>query len=209
MFKRCLCLFSILLFCIGCNSKTRHVYHEENKPNYDFPSSFMIEKDNHFAYQPGYECSAFSSSYVLRHYGEDIEGMELYKVMPNKLANGTGVYPKGIVNYFNANGYEAKYVENASIDEIKYEVSLGAPVIVHIHVEEPKETIHATHYVPIVGYDEENFYFAESLEAYANCKDDTSLPYNRKTSIEEFKKLWNNIDGAFDQPYFKIIKKEN
>lgn len=208
MYKRYICLLSVLLLCFGCSSKT-HSYYEENKPDYEFPSSFMIEDDNHFAYQPGLECSAFSSSYILRHYGEEMEGMDLYPLMPNKLANGQGVYPKGIVNYFNAHGYEAEYIEDASIDEIKYEVSLGAPVIVHIHVEEPKETIHATHYVPIVGYDEEYFYFAESLEDYANCKDQSDLPYNRKTSIEEFKKLWNNIDGVFEQPYFKIVKADS
>lgn len=206
MWKRCICCIVLILLCSGCQKEARG-YQEVNKQNYEFPTTFMIASDNYFAYQPGYECSAFSSAYVLRHYGEKADAMELYRTFPNKLANGEGVFSEGIENFFESRGYKAKYIENASIDELKHEIAKGAPVIVHIHVEKPTDNIHATHYVPIVGYDEENFYFAESLKQYANRKDEPNLPYNRKTSIEDFKDVWNNIDGVFEQPYFKIEKK--
>lgn len=77
------------------------------------------------------------------------------------------------------------------------------PVIVFIHVETNADSLHYTHYVPLVGYDENHFYFAESLPYKANYKDQ-NLPYNRKTDIETFKKLWKDIDGTWQKPYFKI-----
>lgn len=194
-----LLVFAMVICCSSCTTK--------KKATYDFSETYMVKQENQFAYQPGYECSAFASAYVLRHYGEKADAMELYPNFPNKLANGEGVYPKGIVKFFQDRGYEAEYVEDATVEEIKYEISSKkAPVIAHIHVEEPVETIHATHYVPIVGYDEENFYFAESLAYYANYKEEENLAYNRKTSIAQFEKLWDNIDGAYDQPYFRITK---
>lgn len=73
--------------------------------------------------------------------------MELYEVMLGKLLDGSGVYPKGIVQYFNEHGYIAKYKEQASIDGIKYKIFLGAPIIIDIHVEEPTQTVPATYYV--------------------------------------------------------------
>ncbi|MEG0365919.1 MAG: C39 family peptidase [Coprobacillus sp.] len=174
--------------------------------SYNYPSSFMIkDENNYFDYQPGYECSAFSSSYLLRHYGASDKGLELYKTFPDKLSNGGGVYPSGIVKMFTSRGYQAEFVTNASIDDLKQELSLGHPVIVYIHVYVVTDTVHCTHYVPIVGYDENYFYFAESLPYMADYKDQ-DLPYNRKTDIETFKKLWTNVEGYYESPYFSIKK---
>lgn len=176
---------------------------EDEKPP---PEEFMVTSKNNFDYQSGLECSAYASAYVLRHYGEKASGIELFKTFPSKLSEG-GVAPNGITTFFNERGYRTEYICNATVQELKKEISKGAPVIVFIHVSEPYTSTHYTHYVPIVGYDKDYFYFAESLSDLANCKDEKDIPYNRKTEITKFERLWSNIDSMWDNPYFSIQKK--
>lgn len=171
------------------------------------PESYMIKAENYFDYQSGLECSAFASAYVLRHYGEEADGIELFKTFPQKNADGSGAPPYGILTFFEERGYEAKYQCDGTIEDLKREISKGAPVIVFIHVAEPYTTTHNTHYLPAVGYDSEYFYFAESLLDFANCKEEKNVPYNRKTEISKFQRLWSDIDGFWDYPYFIISKK--
>lgn len=179
---------------------------EKTKPESAIvPEAFMVESDNYIDYQPGLECSAFSSAYLLRHYGEEADGLALYENFPGKLPEG-GAMPYGIKEFFNGRGYEAEFKSDGTVDILKELVSSGTPVIVFIHVEEPYETTHNTHYIPLIGYDADYFYFAESLSDYANCKDEKDVPYNRKTEISKFERLWANIDGAWDYPYFSITK---
>lgn len=171
-----------------------------------YPDAYMVTAKNRFDYQTGLECSAFSSAYVLRHYGEDASGVELFKTYPNKVPN-RGVPPYGIEKFFQARGYEAVFKEDGTIADLKRLVSKGAPVIVFIHLTEPYASTHNTHYLPLVGYDKEYLYFAESLSEFANCKAEKDVVYNRKTDIAKFRRLWDNIDGMWDNPYFLITKK--
>lgn len=181
---------------------------DEGKPQAeesDYPEAYRITRKNYFDYQPGLECSAFASAYVLRHFGEEADGIELFEDFPGKLPGGAGVFPSGVEQFWNdRGGYTAEFKTDGTIDELKCLVSTGVPVIVFIHVEEPYESTHNTHYLPLVGYDAEYFYFAESLEYLANCKDEPDLSYNRKTSLSKFERLWTNIDGTWDSPYFII-----
>lgn len=174
----------------------------------DFPESYMTSSENYFDYQPGLECAAFSSAYFLRSLGEEADGLTLFETFPGKIAEG-GVMPSGIETFFTDKGFSAQLKADGTVDTIKELISrTEMPVIVFIHVEEPYESTHNTHYVPIVGYDKDNFYFAESLHQYANCKDETGVQYNRKTDIPKFMKLWENIDGMWDYPYFEIVKSD-
>lgn len=169
------------------------------------PASFMIETPNHFDYQRGMECSAMSSAYILRHYGEEADGLELYKDYPGKLDNG-GVPPGGIEEFFRECGYHAVLKTAESVQEIQYEVSKGTPVIMFIHGEEPYTSVHNTHYVPLVGYDEEYVYLADSVALYANCRNEEGLPYNRKETWEKLERLWTNVEGIWDYPYIVVEK---
>lgn len=201
-------LFLCALFIFTVSICIRNAGKSPNGIEYNYPETFIIEnKNNFFDYQPGFECAAFSSSYILRHYGSNDTGLELYKTFPGKLENGGGVYPLGIVSMFKSHGFDADFMMRGTIDDLKQELSKGAPVIVFIHVDVDADTVHATHYVPIVGYDKDNFYFAESLPYKVNVTD-KELPYNRITDIETFKKLWKNIDGAYQNPYFVVNKKQ-
>ena len=61
----------------------------------------------------------------------------------------------------------------------------GKPVIVLIRVVKNKRWLH---YVPVVGYDEEALYLAESLSQFVNCD---GKQYNRRISTKDFLALWN------------------
>lgn len=145
--------------------------------------SFVIAEENRIDLQDGYKCSAFASAYVLRHWGIEANGNDLYEIIPNKMKNGY-VYPKGIQNLLHQYGLRVKYC-SGNLSALKNEVSKGNPVIVMIRIRPDRDWLH---YVPVVGYDEENIFVAESLNEFENCSEQF---YNRKIPIREFKKLWN------------------
>lgn len=211
--KRFWIMLFVLVLLVGCGKSstpvdTTYTSNELKADNtyHEFPTSYMVNRgNNYFDYQSGYECAAFASAYLLRYFGETASGLELFKTLPDKTPDGSGAYPKAIINLFESKGYEANYIVDASIETLKYEISKGNPVIVFIHVEVDAKSVHWTHYVPIVGYDEDYFYFAESLNDKANYKEE-GLPYNRRTDIATFKNLWKNVDGLWDYPYYQITK---
>lgn len=144
---------------------------------------FVITRENRIDYQDGYKCSAFSSAYVMRHCGMEAKGNELYEIMPDRMKDGY-VYPKGIQKLLPQYGIHTEYCAG-SITALKNAVSEDNPVIVMIRIRPDKNWLH---YVPVVGYDEENIFVAESLAELANCDE---CRYNRKIPVNEFKKLWN------------------
>ena len=144
---------------------------------------FVITKTNRIDMQSGYKCSAFSSAYVLRHWDAEGNGDAIYEIIPNKMKDGC-VYPKGIQKLLSQYGFKVKYCAG-SIAALKNEVSAGNPVIVMIRIRPDKNWLH---YVPVVGYDEQSIFVAESLEEFVNCNEQY---YNRKIPVREFKKLWN------------------
>jgi predicted double-glycine peptidase len=147
-----------------------------SKKNY--PLKYMITKENRIDIQNNFECSAYSSAYLMRHFGIMAHGEELYKIMPNKMKNGC-VYPKGILKLMKQQGFKAAYCKG-NIAQLKKEVSKGIPVIVFIKVYKNKSWLH---YVPVAGYDEDNLYIADSLNHLINA---SNIYYNRKISTTEF-----------------------
>lgn len=147
------------------------------------PEKFMITVPNRIDLQENLECSAYSSAYLLRHLGHNVNWEKLYSIMPNKLKSGN-VLPKGVVKLLKSYGAEAKLCKG-NINTLKWEINKGAPVIVNIKVRTDKSWMH---FVPVVGYDEEYFYLSDSLGDLANEK---SQYYNRKIKISDFKRLWH------------------
>ena len=150
-----------------------------------YPANYLIQQNNRIDFQNNTECAAFSTAYLLRHFGMEAEGEALYTHFPGKTRTGT-VYPKGIRTVLRKNGFKTKYYKG-NINTLKYEVSKGTPVIVFIKVQKDRNNLH---FVPVVGYDKEYIYLAESISYLVNC-DDHHKRYNRKVPINEFKKLWN------------------
>ena len=144
---------------------------------------FLIKNKNRIDFQNDVECGGFSSAFVLRNFGIEADGNELYNNIQGKMANGC-VYPKQVKNLLQQNGLKAKYVRG-NLCALKNEVSKGNPVIVLIRVEAKKPYLH---FVPVVGFDKENVLLAESLERFVNCKNEH---YNRRICNKDFLKLWN------------------
>ena len=151
----------------------------------DYPPNYLIQQNNRIDLQKNTECAAFSTAYLLRHFGIEAEGESLYTDFPCKTRAGN-VYSKGIRKILREKGFKTSYYKG-DIHTLKYEVSKGTPVIVFIKV---KEGLNNLHFVPVVGYDKEYIYLSESLGHLVNCDDDNKK-YNRKVPIKEFKKLWN------------------
>jgi len=192
-------LFSIIIALIGLIS---HYY---AFPKKDFintsgiPKTFFIDSNNRIDIQPNnYECAAFSSAYVLRNLGVEAEGAELYKTYPCKLYNGT-VSPKGITKFFEKQGYNTVFYKG-DINTLKKQISYGVPVIAFIKVFPSKSYLH---FVPIVGYDEEYLYLADSLKCTINCN---MKSYNRKITIKDFKDVWRTGIPFYENTYIVVSK---
>ncbi|MGE7988113.1 cysteine peptidase family C39 domain-containing protein [Lysinibacillus fusiformis] len=151
----------------------------------NYPANYLILQNNRIDFQNNTECAAFSTGYLLRHFGMEAEGEALYTDFPSKTRSGN-VYPKGIREVLRRKGFKTNYYKG-NINTLKNEVSKGIPVIVFIKVQKNRNNLH---FVPVVGYDKEYIYLSESLKHLVNCDDDNKS-YNRKVPINEFKKLWN------------------
>jgi len=161
----------------------------------NIPESYLIDTPNRTDLQPKTECAAFSSAYVLRHLGVEADGKELYKGFPRKLLDGT-VDPRGILVLFRRMGYKASFYRG-NIETLKKRVSLGVPVIAFIKVFPDKRY---AHFAPVVGYDREHLYLAESLKHKTNSRESG---YNRKLPISELEKLWRT-NPFYKQSYIVI-----
>lgn len=150
----------------------------------DYPPNYVIQQNNRIDFQQNTECAAYSTAYLLRHFGIEAVGEALYPHFPSKTKAGN-IYPKGIRTELRKRGFQTNYYKG-NVNSLKYEVSKGTPVIVFIKVHKEHNYLH---FVPVVGYDEEYIYLAESLKHLVNC--DADKGYNRKVPVEEFKKLWN------------------
>lgn len=164
-------------------------------------NQFLIQTENRIDLQQGVTCSAFASAYVLRHWGMDADGNQLYPLMPNKMNDGY-VYPKGIQNLFPRYGFQVKYC-TGNLNALKNEICKGNPVIVMLRTHPHQNWLH---YVPVVGYDENHLFLAESLPELTNC---STTHYNRKVKNSEFKKLWNTsmIKMPFYRNTYMTVKK--
>lgn len=164
---------------------------------------FVITKENRIDMQKGFQCSAFSTAYVLRHFDKEVDGGSLYSVMTHKMKSGY-VYPKGVYDMLRSYGMKVKYCRG-NLNSLKVDLQKGNPIIVMIRVQKDKNWLH---YVPIVGFDKEHVFLAESLSDLINCK---NVLYNRRLRNEEFLQLWNT--SMLKQPFYKntyfLVKKKS
>ncbi|MFJ5765044.1 hypothetical protein ACIP9C_06770 [Lysinibacillus sp. NPDC093210] len=50
----------------------------------DYPPNYLIQQNNRIDLQKNTECAAFSTAYLLRHFGIEAEGESLYTHFPCK-----------------------------------------------------------------------------------------------------------------------------
>lgn len=139
---------------------------------------YIVKNQNRIDIQTGYQCSAFSVAYLLRHYGIDANGADIYNQMPYKMKDGC-VYPKGLPKVLQECGLCAKYY-SGNLKALQNEVCKGTPVIVMIRVRNDKNWLH---YVPVVGFDDRYVFVAESLPELVNCN---CKYYNRRIEKKFF-----------------------
>lgn len=165
-------------------------------------ASYIIPDTVRIDNQTEFRCSAFSSAFVCRQFGEEANGDSIYSVIPDKMEDGY-VYPKGIAKYLKSKGYKVEYC-TGNLNSLKNAVAEKNGVIVMIIVRPDRDWLH---YVPVVGYTPDSVFIAESLPELQNT---TDLRYNRKIGTEEFLKLWNT--SAFKMPFYRntyfVISKE-
>lgn len=94
------------------------------------PDNYIIDTPNRTEKQGEFECAAFASAYVLRHFGIEMEGFDLYNKIPGKYKMTGGiVYPKGVRHCLAAYGVQSQYCRG-NLQSLKEEISKGVPVIV-------------------------------------------------------------------------------
>ena len=167
------------------------------RKNY-IPKSFMIKTENHFDYQNNLECSGYSTAYVLRSLGDDANGLDIYKALEKRM-DGT-VDPDVLMSYLNNNGYKANRILG-DLKDLKKALIKGVPVIAMVR-STPYSSYY--HYLPVVGYDEEYYYTADSLHNLITGEEEY---YNRKISINDMEKMLST-EFCADYIYFTIAKKK-
>lgn len=158
----------------------------------DLPQEFRINTfSNHIDFQTADECSAYASAYVMRHLGQQITGSELY----NDIHRVFGFVPvSSVVRLFRNYGYAAKAC-HGDIDTMKQRLVFGVPIIAFTRIPDD------THYVVIVGYDENFIYLADSIPDNSNANGGW---YNRKLSTGEFEEIWRTNMYPVDNIYIVV-----
>ena len=158
-----------------------------------YANVFLLKESNRIDFQKTTECSGFSFAHVLRSFGLEASGNDIYEKIECKMKNGA-VMPGVLKRVIRAYGLSANYVKG-DLRTLKADLSEGKRVILFIKTRLDKNWLH---YVSVVGYDEENVFIAESLQYLTNCKEEY---YNRKLSNEEFMKYWDTREWYM--PFFK------
>ena len=145
--------------------------------------TFVIDPMPRSESQANNECGAMASAFVLRFYGEDAKGLEIYEQIEEKNPDGT-INPKPLKNFWEKkSGFEMKVFKGDSA-ALKSAVSRNIPVIVLINCPG------GWHYVPIVGYDQRFVYIQDSVPSFRNSSGGVC---NRKESWKDFEALWNVV----------------
>lgn len=155
---------------------------KDRETDHSMPASYLIQGTNRMDIQQHNECAAFSSAYVLRHFGIEADGNEIYKNFLRKLVDGT-ITSKGILSFFKRQGFAVAYYRG-NVESLKLRLTHGVPVIAFVRTLPNQRYLH---FVPVVGYDRDSLYLADSLHYTINCNE----PYfNRKITIPDFERVW-------------------
>lgn len=165
----------------------------------EYPESFHITIPNKFELQPPNQCAAYATAYILRSFGQKVQGEEIYKKVLFKIPISGYVLPKGIITYIKSYGFKPE-IWRGELPILKSKFSEGAPVLVLIG-----KGLQWQHYMTLVGYDSEKqeLYFYDSKEA---SDENGSLPGNRTMTEEYFMTLWNNGLPIFNRVFITVSK---
>ncbi|MDR3288674.1 MAG: hypothetical protein LBT22_04540, partial [Peptococcaceae bacterium] len=92
-----------------------------------YHDSFLLNAKSYFEKQEKNQCAGFSSAYLLRFLGEDIDGTQSYQEMKYTFRNGY-VLPQSIQQMVNKYGYDGRFYQG-TIETLKMRLSANTPVI--------------------------------------------------------------------------------
>ncbi len=169
---------------------------KDEAESFDYPPAFFCKAEsNHIDYQTDGKCAAYATAYLLRHFGEETNGEEVFL----KLKRPVGfTSANSITDVFAQHGYRAKAFHGC-VATLKRRLTEGNPIIVFLRIPED------THYAVVVGYDEEYIYLADSLAENANVSDEQ---YNRMLTTEDFEDIWKTGTLLPDNIYITVSKKQ-
>ena len=159
----------------------------------------IIHTDSFVERQVGPSCGGFATAYVLRHFGIEANGQEIYGEMFKGFRGN--VHLREVKKALKRRGLKGTYCKG-SIDTLKDEIDMGYPVILFVR---SKPGSYEFHFFVAVGYDEEHIYVADSAygpKVSRFTEQEAILPYNRKIAYEDFLKIWNT--GVFFMPTYRF-----
>ncbi len=170
---------------------------QDETESFDYPPEFFCaDAENRIDYQTDGKCAAYAAAYLLRHFGENAGGEELFPELKRPFGFASA---NSIVDFFEKHGYQAKACYG-NIDTLKRRLTEGNPIIVFIRI--PGDT----HYVVVVGYDEQYIYLADSLAENANA---SNAQYNRVLRAEDFEDIWKTGTLLPDNIYIIVNSAKN
>ena len=170
---------------------------QDRVPDPDIASEFFCDSsENRIDHQTDGNCAAYAAAYVLRSLGEQTDGE---KIAPEMKRVFGFVPAKSIVRVLEQHGFPAK-AYRGDTDTLKQRLAGGVPVIVFVSI--PNDT----HYAVVVGYDAQYFYLVDSLPENENADD---IRYNRKLTVEEFRRIWRTDTILSDNIYIVAERKKD
>ena len=164
---------------------------------FDYPPKFFCATaENRIDYQTDGKCAAYATAYLLRYFGENASGEELFSEFKRPFGFASA---SSVVGVLERRGYGAK-AYHGSVNTLKQRLSEGQPIIVFISIASD------THYAVVVGYDEQHVYLADSLAENANA---TNEQYNRVMTRKEFQAVWKTQTPLPDNIYITARKNAN
>lgn len=165
---------------------------EDEVTAFDYPPEFFCASaGNRIDYQSDGKCAAYASAYLLRHFGEEADGEELFPELKRPLGFASA---SSIKDIFEQHGHEAT-AYHGSVDTLKQRLAEGHPIIVFIRI--PGDT----HYAVVVGYDEQHIYLADSLAENVNASD---AQYDRVLTTADFEAVWETGTLLPDNIYIVV-----
>jgi ABC-type bacteriocin/lantibiotic exporter with double-glycine peptidase domain len=165
----------------------------------EYPPVYYITNTNKFEQQPPNQCAAYATAYVLRNFGREVTGDEIYKRMSFKIPVSGYILPKGIITFVKKSGFKSE-IYKGDLSNLKSKVAEGNPVVVLIG-----KGFYWQHYMTLVGYndDKQELYFYDSKRTN---DENNSLVGNRSMTEEYFMELWKNGLPIFNRVYISVSK---
>ncbi|AFQ44260.1 hypothetical protein [Desulfosporosinus meridiei] len=162
------------------------------------PDRYEISINTGFERQGKNQCAAFSTAFVLRTFGQSLQGAEVYAKIPYKIPISGYVLPKGVVSYFQSQGFSPA-IYRGDLNSLKTRLVQGnEPIIVLVG-----NGLFWQHYMTFLGYDDKKkeLYFFDSGR---DNDENADLTGNRTMTEDYFLKWWSNGLPVYNHVYITV-----